>query len=113
MAGCSLDGDVENFGGIIELKVPKSTTHIGYFKSGGLPSAYRPQVMHNLWCTGAKWCDFASFDDRLPKALRLFKVRVWARDLDLAAYEAEARKFLGEVEAEVEALERLTMGVAA
>lgn len=107
MIGCSLDGDIENFAGIIELKVPKSTTHISYFKSGGMPSAYLPQVQHNLWVTGAEWCDFASFDDRLPKALQLFRVRVHAKDLDMAAYEAEAMKFLAEVDAEVKALAAL------
>lgn len=107
MVGCSLDGDIENFAGIIELKVPKSTTHIGYFKSGGMPSTYLPQVQHNLWVTGAEWCDFASFDDRLPKALQLFKVRVHAKDLDMGAYEIEAMKFLAEVDAEVKALAAL------
>lgn len=101
MAGCSLDGDISDFAGIIELKVPKSTTHIGYFKSGALPSAYRPQVQHNLWVTGAEWCDFVSWDDRVPKGLQLFKVRVFAKDLDMAAYEDQALAFLAEVEAEV------------
>lgn len=104
MVGCSLDGDIDGFKGIIELKVPKSTTHIGYFKSGGLPSTYLSQVQHNLWVTGAEWCDFASFDDRLPKALRLFRVRVYAKDLDMGNYELEAFKFLAEVDAEVKAL---------
>lgn len=107
MVGCSLDGDVSGFAGILELKVPKSTTHIAYFKSGGLPSAYLPQVTHNLWVTGAEWCDFASFDDRLPKPLRLFRVRVYAKEVGLAAYEAEAMKFLAEVDAEVKALSGL------
>lgn len=104
MVGCSLDGDIENFAGIIELKVPKSTTHIGYLKSGIMPLAYLPQVQHNLWVTGAQWCDFASFDDRLPKGLQLFKVRVYAKALDMAGYEAEVLKFLAEVDAEVAAL---------
>lgn len=107
MIGCSLDGDVSDFAGIIELKVPKSTTHIGYFKSGGLPSNHLAQVQHNLWVTGAEWCDFASFDDRLPKALQLFRVRVYAKDLDMATYQTEAMKFLDEVDAEVRALSAL------
>jgi len=113
MIGCSLDGDVSSFAGIIELKVPKSTTHIGYFKSGGIPANHLPQVQHNLWVTGAEWCDFASFDDRLPKPLQLFKVRVYAKDLDMAGYATEAMKFLAEVEAEVAALTILKDQVAA
>lgn len=104
MVGCSLDGDIENFTGIIELKVPKSTTHISYFKSSGLPPAYLPQVQHNLWVTGAEWCDFVSFDDRLPKALRLFKTRVYAKFLDMDLYQSEAMRFLDEVDTEVRTL---------
>jgi hypothetical protein len=107
MVGCSLDGDVSDFAGIIELKVPKSTTHVGYLKAGTLPSTHAAQVRHNLWVTGAEWCDFASFDDRLPKELQLFRVRVYAKDLDLAGYEAEAMQFLAEVDAEVRALNAL------
>lgn len=107
MIGCSLDGDVSNFGGIIELKCPKTATHLSYFKGGGMPLAHVAQVTHNLWVTGAEWCDFASFDDRLPKALQLFNVRVYAKELDLLAYEDAAMKFLAEVDAEVKALTNL------
>lgn len=98
MAGCSLDGDVEKFTGIVEFKCPKSATHIAYLSDGGLPSKYRPQVTHNLWVTGAQWCDFVSFDPRLPENLQLLIVRVNRADVDLAAYEAEALAFLAEVE---------------
>lgn len=107
LVGCSLDGDVDNFKGIIELKVPKSTTHIGYIKAGVLPSAYVPQVTHNLWVTGAEWCDFTSFDDRLPPLLQLFTVRVYAKTLDIAGYASEAMRFLAEVDAEIASLSKL------
>lgn len=107
MVGCSLDGDIDDFAGIVELKVPKSTTHVGYFKAGTLPASHLAQCVHNLWVSGAKWIDFASYDDRLPKMLHLFHVRVYAKDVDIAGYEAEAKKFLAEVDAEVESLTRL------
>lgn len=107
MVGCSLDGDAENFRGVIELKAPKSTTHVGYIKAGVLPATYLPQILHNLWCTSAQWADFASFDDRLPTALQLFVIRVHARDLDIEGYAKEAHKFLAEVDAEVESLTNL------
>lgn len=105
MVGCSLDADVDDFEGIVELKCPKSATHLSYLRGSGLPAQYRPQVLHNLWITGARWCDFVSFDDRFPPALRLFVVRVERDDkleAELAAYEAAALKFLSEVELEVE-----------
>lgn len=108
MVGCSLDGDVDNFEGIIELKCPKTSTHLGYLKNPySLTEAYTPQVMHNLWVSGAKYCDLVSFDDRLPKALRLCRVHLIAQAFDIAAYETEALKFLAEVDAEVAALQAL------
>lgn len=110
MVGCSLDGDVSDFQGIIELKCPKTATHLTYFKAGGLPAMHLAQVTHNLWVTGAQWCDFVSWDDRLPKALQLFKVRVHAQDLDIESYDGAAMQFLAEVEAEVTSL---TMAIKA
>ncbi len=107
MVGCSLDGDVDNFEGIIELKAPKSTTHVGYLRAGVLPSAYVPQVTHNLWVSGATWCDFCSFDDRLPSGLDWFHVRVYAKDLDIAGYAESVQRFLAEVSVEADELTQL------
>jgi predicted phage-related endonuclease len=100
MAGCSLDGDIDEFTGILEIKCPKPATHVSYIRSGTLPSEYVGQVRHNLWITGAQWCDFFSYDDRLPAGLDTFLVRAHARDLDIPGYEAEALRFLDEVDAE-------------
>ena len=110
-AGCSPDGQIDGWAGILELKAPKSATHLGYLRAGKVPSTYLPQITHNLWITGAAWCDFLSFDDRFPPALQVFHVRVKRSELDLAAYELTARLFLSEVEREVAELDRLA-GVA-
>lgn len=107
MAGCSVDGDVDSFTGIVELKCPKSSTHLGYLRSGTVPSTHLPQILHNLWITGAAWCDFVSFDDRFPAELHLFRVRVHRKDLDLVAYETKALAFLAEVEAELDSVRSL------
>lgn len=104
LAGCSLDGQVQDFAGIVELKCPKSATHLSYIKAGKAPADYLPQITHNLWITGAAWCDFVSFDDRFPAALQLVRYRVMREDVDLKAYELAARLFLDEVAAEVDAL---------
>lgn len=106
MAGCSLDGDVDKFTGIVEFKCPKSATHIQYLTDGGLPAKYKPQVTHNLWVSGAQWCDFVSFDPRLPENLQMMIVRVNRADVDLAAYEAKALEFLREVESLEQSLRR-------
>jgi putative phage-type endonuclease len=106
-AGCSLDGDLNNFQGILELKCPKTATHVGYWRSGGVPSTYLPQLTHNMWVTGAEYVDFASFDPRLPKALQLYRVRLLRAEMAIEAYEAAAIAFLREVDAEVKALREL------
>lgn len=105
--GCSLDGDMDGFEGILELKCPKSATHLNYIREQRLPAAYVAQVTHNVWVTGAKWADFYSFDDRLPEGLQTFRFRVKREQLDLSGYEAEARRFLAEVTVEMNDLLKL------
>ena len=113
MVGCSLDGDVDGLKGILELKNPKSATHISYLRAGRLPSDYVPQVTHNVWVSGAEWCDFVSYDRRLPEPLQYFRVRVTRAELPLKAYEASAMKFLAEVKVEVDQLNELMQQKAA
>lgn len=107
MAGTSLDGYVGDFDGIVELKCPKSATHIGYLKSKSLPLDYLHQIRHHVWVTGAQWADFVSFDDRLPEHLQLVIFRVARAELDIPGYERAALDFLKEVEAEIHALNAL------
>jgi hypothetical protein len=111
-AGCSLDGDVDDFAGIVELKCPKSSTHLEYLRGGVVPARHIPQITHNLWISGAAWCDFLSYDDRFPEPLQTFYVRVFRNDADIAAYELLVRQFLSEVEAEVESIRGLAAKVA-
>lgn len=113
LAGCSLDGHVGDFAGILEVKVPKSATHLGYIRANAVPSNHLPQITHNTWLSGAEWCDFVSFDDRMPEGLQLVIVRVHAKDLDLAGYEVKARAFLAEVDRECAELQaRIRKAVA-
>jgi len=100
-AGCSPDGYTGAWAGLVELKCPASTTHLDYLRGGVVPEEYLPQLIHNLWITGAQWADFVSYDDRFPAALKLFRVRVWSKSIDFRAYELSVRTFLTDVEAEV------------
>lgn len=106
-AGCSVDGFVDDGAkvGIFEAKCPKSATHITYLLAKRLPPAYAPQVTHNLWITGASFCDFVSFDPRLPAHLQLFTVRIERDEAAINAYICEAMSFLSEVDATVAQLE--------
>jgi hypothetical protein len=105
-AGCSLDGHVGDFDGIIEVKCPKSTTHARLLQEHTLGSRYLPQVLHNLWITGAQWCDWMSYDPRFPPHLRLHVIRVPRDESSIADYEQKALAFLREVDEEVHALQR-------
>lgn len=105
MAGCSLDGQIDNFAGILELKCPKSATHLKYWRGANqAPAEHLAQITHNLWVTGAAWCDFLSFDDRFDGDLQTLLVRVKREDVDIAGYEAKALAFLAEVDTEVNEL---------
>lgn len=102
MAGCSVDGLMEDAGklGIWESKSPRTTTHYAYLLAGELPDEYRPQVIHNLWITGARFAWFTSFDPRMPDGLKTLHVRIERDEAEVNAHEAAVLQFLLEVEAE-------------
>jgi hypothetical protein len=107
MAGASLDGDVDDFTGVIEIKCPKPATHIATLRAGVVPAIYIPQITHALWLTGAQWCDFVSFDDRFPQDLALFIARVHRDEAAIASYELALRLFLSEIEAEMKDIQTM------
>ena len=104
MVGCSLDGHVGNFEGLVEAKCPQPATHLEYLQSGVVPMAYRRQIVHCLWMTGAQWCDWLSFNPDFPDALQVKLVRVERNDAEIKDYAAKVDAFLAEVETEVAAL---------
>jgi putative phage-type endonuclease len=105
-AGASPDGLVGT-DGIVEIKCPITATHIDTLTGRVAPAKYITQMQGQMACTGRKWCDFVSYDPRMPESMRFFCVRV-ERDNDLIAeLEAEVIKFLGEVRAKVDELKRL------
>lgn len=113
LAGCSPDGQVENFAGIVEIKAPDASTHLGYLRSESVPDDYLPQITHNLWITGAPWCDFISYDPRWPEPLRLVIRRVLRDEAAVASYELLVRQFLREIDTEAAEVLRLAMRAVA
>jgi putative phage-type endonuclease len=93
--GCSPDGIVGE--GLIEIKCPNTATHIETVLENKAPSKYIPQMQAQMACTGAKWCDFVSFDPRVPEDLQLFVVRVDRDQEYIDAMEVEVKQFLSEV----------------
>jgi putative phage-type endonuclease len=107
LAGASPDGVIGAYDGIVEIKCPKSATHFSYWKAGVVPQDYLFQIVHQLWLTGAPWCEFVSFDPRFPPHLQLFHVRHDRDDAEIDSYELLVRQFLREVDLEVEAMAAL------
>ena len=90
--------------GLVEIKCPKTATHLQYLVDGKVPTHYQPQMLWQMACTGRDWCDFVSFDPRLPDHLQLF-IRRFNRDQKrIDEIESEVRAFLAEVDAILAAL---------
>lgn len=106
LAGYSPDGFV-GADGLLEIKVPKTATHVRYLRDGKLPADYVAQCQHALFVSERQWIDFVSFDDRLPEALQFFRVRLTREEAKLDVYERTLRAFLAEVQNELEALQTL------
>jgi putative phage-type endonuclease len=100
--GASPDGYVED--GLVEIKCPNSTTHIDYLMAGKVPTKYQKQMLAQLACTGREWCDFVSFDPRVPEHLQLFVVRFQPKKEEIQKLEEGVQKFLDEVNKAMEKL---------
>ena len=105
-AGCSPDGLVD-WDGLIEIKCPfNSAVHIETLLNG-MPAEHTAQVQGQMWITGREWCDFVSFDPRMPEQLQLYVQRIHADPKAIADLAFGVSAFLKEVGAQVEALRRL------
>lgn len=92
--GCSPDGLVEE--GLIEIKCPMTAHHIETVRFG-MPAKHVPQIQGQLWVAGAAWCDFVSYDPRLPPGLDLYVQRVERDEKFIETLAQEVLAFLDEV----------------
>ena len=99
--------------GLVEIKCPNSATHLDTLLSKKIPGNYVTQMQWQMAVTGRKWCDFVSFDPRLPPAMRLHIRRVERDDELLAQLEGAVTEFLAEVADTVSRLEARYMKEAA
>ena len=102
-SGASPDGLVMS-SGLVEIKCPNTATHIDTLLSQSIPAKYVTQMQWQMACTGRAWCDFVSFDPRMPADMQLF-VRRLQRDQDLIIdLEREVSAFLSELDDKVSRL---------
>lgn len=102
----SPDGLVDD-DGCIEIKCPNSATHIETLKSNLVAHKYLLQMQWQMRCADRQWCDFVSFDPRMPDHLMLYIQRVHRDNDMLATLENEVGAFLAEVDADVKALSKI------
>lgn len=112
MTGASPDGFVLS-DGLVEIKVPNSATHIATLRGDQIPDKYIKQMQWQMACTERQWCDFASFDPRLPDAMQLHIQRIERDDALIGEMEAAVFEFLREVDATVTDLTNRFMKEAA
>ena len=104
-SGASPDGLVAD--GLVEFKCPATSTMLDTLLTQAVPTKYIPQMQWQMACTGRLWCDFVSYDPRLPEHLRMFVKRV-DRDNDyIKMLEAEVTLFLSELEEKLSKLEEI------
>ena len=87
--------------GLLEIKCPTTPVHIEYLKGRELPEKYKPQVQGQLWITEREWCDFISFDPRMPKASQLMMQQVRRDDDYIDDLASKVIQFLKEVDEDV------------
>jgi len=103
MAGASPDGLVGD-DGLLEIKCPNTATHIDTLLSQTVPGKYNTQMQFQMACTGRKWCDFVSFDNRLPEELQLFVTRVPRDEVFIRLIESEIVQFIAELDDKINKL---------
>jgi putative phage-type endonuclease len=104
MTGASPDGLVGDLG-MVEIKCPNTSTHIDTLLAGEIAHKYVLQMTWQMECTGRRWCDFVSYDPRLPLPMRLFTRRVTFDEALGAELRQGVAAFLAEVDEKVAALE--------
>lgn len=103
LSGASPDGYVDE-DGLLELKCPNTATHIDTLLAKAVPDKYIVQMQWQMACADRQWCDFASFDPRMPEDLRLFVRRVSRDDKRIQELEADVIAFLVEIDKTITSL---------
>jgi len=95
-AGASPDGLIGG-DGLVEIKCPNTATHLETLLGQAAPAKYETQMQFQMACTGRSYCDFVSYDPRMPENMRLFIKRVFRDDKRIKELEDEVAGFLLEM----------------
>lgn len=106
MSGASPDGLIGSKG-LAEIKCPNTATHIETLTAQTIPGKYNLQMQWQMACAEAEWCDFVSFDPRMPQNMQLFVKRVKRDDKLIADTEKEIVAFLKEIDERIAELNQI------
>ena len=84
--------------GLVEVKCPNTATHIETLLGRSVPGKYVHQMQWQMACTEREWCDFVSYDPRLPEELRLFVKRVERDGFAIVELQAAVKDFLADLD---------------
>lgn len=97
MSGASPDGLVQD-DGLLEIKCPNTATHLDTLLGQAIPAKYQTQMLWQMACTGRQWCDFVSYDPRMPEHMRLFVRRLDRDEARISELERDVACFLAELD---------------
>jgi putative phage-type endonuclease len=100
MSGASPDGLVDDLG-MLEIKCPNTSTHVQTLLDEKIPKRYVDQMQWQMACAEREWCDFVSFDPRLPDGNDFFCTRLKRDDKRIADLESEVTDFLDELSTQI------------
>lgn len=98
--------------GLLEIKCPSSATHLDSLLGEEIAGKYVTQMQWQMACTGRAWCDFVSFDPRLPEGIRIIIRRVPRSPTMISSLEADVKAFLLELHEKVERLHHIAASPA-
>lgn len=113
LAGCSPDGYINDFEGLISIKCPEQAQHLEYLRVGMDDTEYLRQIRMEQLITGAKWTDFVSFNPEMSERIRLVVIRIPRNDIEIKKHEDALAAFLVELETEYLALKTIVEGIGA
>jgi hypothetical protein len=105
-AGASPDGLIDEDGGI-EIKCPERSAHLRYLQQDMEPPEYTWQIQGGMWITGRQWWEFVSWNPDFPEHLQLIVRRIKRNEEAIAKLATEVKKFLAEVDAEMERIQNM------
>lgn len=105
-SGASPDGYVD-LDGLVEIKCPNTATHIDTLISQSVPERYMLQMQWQMVCADRQWCDFVSFDPRMPENMQMFIKRVQRDQPMIYMLQNETVKFLVELDDKLAALRKV------